>query len=48
MQHRATLNVVARGRLVVMHLLAPKDEPLLWRRDPLLLLNSLLRARMGG
>jgi hypothetical protein len=42
MQRRTTLQVVLLRRLVIGHLLAAKDQPLLWWRDTLLLLNALL------
>ena len=44
-QHRASLNVVLAGLLLVGHLLASEDEALLRRRDPLLLLHALLDPR---
>merc|ERR1719323_2266019 len=38
----ASLNLVVSRRLLVVHLLSREDESLLRRRDPFLLLNSLL------
>ena len=44
MQRRATLQIVLLRRLLVRHLLATVDQPLLHGRDALFLLDALLNV----